>query len=441
MPLLEVDGLAKHYPMRRGLVFAQDRRRSCARWTACRSDARPRRDAGAGRRERLRQDHDRAARAAADRADGRRGALRGHGHHRACRGDALRKLRRRMQIVFQDPFASLNPRMTVGEILEEPLIVHRIGDRAARRERAWRSCSAWSGSRPIMPAAIRTSSPAGSASASASPARWRSSRRWSSATSRFSALDVSIQAQVVNLLKDLQGRLGLSYLFIAHDLAVVKHVADRVAVMYLGRIVEIGAEGRACSPIRGTPIRARCSRRSRARIRTASWRARCRAATCRARSTSRPGCRFHTRCPFVIDRCRVEDPALRRDRGERISRPAIAPRNCRAVSIDEERTRSPPLAAQAHGALCRAARAGAAGGRGMSVAQHRLAAAHAGRRRRAWPRSPTVLGKFGLIAAAGGDRPVHGPLGPGAALPRPAGGGRDRGRRCSATRCRSRPTR
>ena len=144
-------------------------------------------------------------------------------------GDALRKLRRRMQIVFQDPFASLNPRMRVGEILEEPLIVHAVGDRTTRRARVEQ---------------LLTLVGLASYHAQRYPHEFSGGQRQRIGIARalavepslvvcdepVSALDVSIQAQVVNLLKDLQARLGLSYLFIAHDLAVVKHMADRVAV-------------------------------------------------------------------------------------------------------------------------------------------------------------------------------------------------------------------
>ena len=150
----------------------------------------------------------------------------------------MQRLRRDMQIVFQDPYASLNPRMRVRNIVGEPLLIHGIGT-DKERQGGSPSCSRWSASRPSTASATRTSSPAASDSASASPARWRSAHASSSATSRSVALDVSIQAQIINLLEDLQDELKLTYLFIAHDLSVVQHISDRVAVMYLGKIVEI----------------------------------------------------------------------------------------------------------------------------------------------------------------------------------------------------------
>ena len=223
-------------------------------------------------------------------------------------GEPLRKLRRRMQIVFQDPFASLNPRMTVGEILEEPLIVHALGDGTARHARvqallglvglapyhAQRYPHEFSGGQrqrigiaralAVEPALIVCDEP-------------------------VSALDVSIQAQVVNLLKDLQTRLGLSYLFIAHDLAVVKHVADRVAVMYLGQIVEIAPKDALFADPRHPYTRTLLAAIPRPdphrdRHRTVAG------GDVPSPMNPPTGCRFHTRCPFVVDRCRIEMPAL-----------------------------------------------------------------------------------------------------------------------------------
>ena len=227
----------------------------------------------------------------------------------AMRGEPLRKLRRRMQIIFQDPFASLNPRMNVGSIVEEPLIVHGIGDAASRRRRvtelldivglapehARRFPHEFSGGQrqrigiaralAVQPALIVCDEP-------------------------VSALDVSIQAQVINLLKDLQARLGLSYLFIAHDLAVVKHTADRVAVMYLGRIVEL-APKRALFDDPRHPY----TRTLLAAIPRPDPRGRVNRAAAEGETASPanlpPGCRFHPRCPFAIERCRTEDPPLR----------------------------------------------------------------------------------------------------------------------------------
>jgi oligopeptide transport system ATP-binding protein len=227
----------------------------------------------------------------------------------AMGGERLRKLRRRMQIIFQDPFASLNPRMNVGSIVEEPLVVHGIGDAASRRRRgaelldlvglapehARRFPHEFSGGQrqrigvaralALEPALIVCDEP-------------------------VSALDVSIQAQVINLLKDLQARLGLSYLFIAHDLAVVKHTADRVAVMYLGRIVEL-APKRALFDDPRHPY----TRTLLAAIPRPDPRGRLNRMALEGETASPAdlpaGCRFHPRCPFAIERCRTEDPPLR----------------------------------------------------------------------------------------------------------------------------------
>jgi oligopeptide transport system ATP-binding protein len=150
---------------------------------------------------------------------------------------AMRAKRREMQIIFQDPFASLDPRMTVGQIIEEPMIVHRLGTRDARRQKA----------RDLLEMVGLPQS-----ASDRYPHEFSGGQRQRVGIARaialdpkliiadepVSALDVSIQAQVLNLLADLKRELGLSYLFISHDLAVVEHMSDRVAVMYLGRIVE-----------------------------------------------------------------------------------------------------------------------------------------------------------------------------------------------------------
>ena len=143
-------------------------------------------------------------------------------------------------MIFQDPYSSLNPRMTVGQIIGEPLHVYKlVADRKAARRRASRNCSTRSGCVRNWPSAIRTSFPAASASASASRARSRMEPSFIVCDEAVSALDVSIQGQIINLLEDLQRRLGLAYLFIAHDLAVVRHISMRVVVMYFGRVMEI----------------------------------------------------------------------------------------------------------------------------------------------------------------------------------------------------------
>ena len=157
---------------------------------------------------------------------------------------ALKALRRHMQMIFQDPYASLDPRQTVGQAIAEPMLVHGIADarEAARSRRAaLREGRAWS---PAMARRCRTSSPAASASASPSPARWRLAPKLIVADEAVSALDVSVKAQILNLMLDLQAELGLAYLFISHDMAVVERISHRIAVMYLGEIVEIGPRAR-----------------------------------------------------------------------------------------------------------------------------------------------------------------------------------------------------
>ncbi len=306
-PLLEVEGLAKHYPMRRGLVIARtvgnvravdgisfklDRGETLALVG----------ESGCGKST--------TARLVLRLIDPTAGSVHFEGQDiTEMGGDPLRKLRRRMQIVFQDPFASLNPRMTVGQILEEPLVVHAIGDRPARRARV-AELLALVGLAPYHSGRY--------------PHEFSGGQRQRIGIARalavepalvvcdepVSALDVSIQAQVVNLLKDLQGRLGLSYLFIAHDLAVVKHVADRVAVMYLGRIVEIGPKDRVFANPRHPYTRVLLS----AIPRPDPHRRLARqvpGGDVPSPADIPTGCRFHTRCAFVIDRCRIEDPALR----------------------------------------------------------------------------------------------------------------------------------
>jgi oligopeptide/dipeptide ABC transporter ATP-binding protein len=226
--------------------------------------------------------------------------------------DAARMLpyRRQMQMIYQDPYASLNPRMTAGEIVGEPLIIHRAGGPAGRRERVAHLFDRV-GLRPELVNAFPHEFSGGQRQRIGIARALALNPELIVGDEPVSALDVSIQAQIINLLMDLQDELKLSYLFVAHDLAVVEHISDRVAVMYLGRIVETTDK----TSLFETPLHPYTEALlSAVPIPKASARARKRVIlTGDVPSPINPpaGCHFHTRCPYVMARCRHEPPALR----------------------------------------------------------------------------------------------------------------------------------
>lgn len=222
--------------------------------------------------------------------------------------DAMRAKRRDLQIIFQDPFGSLNPRMTVGAIIREPLDIHRIGDRTSRIARVAELLALVGLSAGHM---------------ARYPHEFSGGQRQRIGIARalalephvlvcdepVSALDVSIQAQIINLMQDLQQRLGLTYLFISHNLSVVRHIADRVAVMYLGQIIEEAATDDLFANPRHPYTQALLSAlpqpdpdRDRTRVILKGD----------VPSPFAPptGCRFHTRCPVAMPACRTQEPVL-----------------------------------------------------------------------------------------------------------------------------------
>ena len=223
----------------------------------------------------------------------------------------MRALRRRMQIVFQDPYSSLNPRMKVGDIIGEPLIVHSIGNKQERQDRI---------------AELLKVVKLDPDYANRYPHQFSGGQRQRIGIARalalnpdfivadepVSALDVSVQAQVVNLLQDLQAQFGLTYLFISHGLAVVEHISTRVGVMYLGKIVELASSVELYENpkhpytqalLASIPLPDPEQTRDRKRI----------ALSGEVPTPMNPpsGCRFHTRCPHVMEKCKSTEPEFK----------------------------------------------------------------------------------------------------------------------------------
>jgi oligopeptide/dipeptide ABC transporter ATP-binding protein len=314
-PILRVEGLVKHYPVRGGLL---SKRSGAVRAVDGLSFEVARGEtlglvgeSGCGKttvaRLVLRLEAPTAGRISFDGED-----------LLALPSRALRAKRRELQIVFQDPMSSLNPRMTVAEILSEPLAVHRVATGAALEKRVDELLE-----QVGIPASWRQRYPhefSGGQRQRIGVARAIAlGPKLVVCDEAVSALDVSVQAQVLNLLLELRAQLGLAYLFISHDLSVVRHVSHRVAVMYLGRLVEqaptarlFGAPAHPYTKALLSAIPVPDPRRRRERIVLAGD----------VPSPENPpaGCRFHTRCRLAMERCRREEPpAYRVGEGHEVS--------------------------------------------------------------------------------------------------------------------------
>jgi oligopeptide transport system ATP-binding protein len=227
------------------------------------------------------------------------------------RGEELRALRRKMQIIFQDPYASLNPRMTVGAIVAEPLIIHNLHNSRKDREDRVKELLEVVGLRPEHYHRYPHEFSGGQRQRIGIARALAVEPKFIVCDEPVSALDVSIQAQVINLLMDLQQKLGLTYLFIAHDLKVVEHISNHVAVMYLGKVAEYATSHGlyldtkhpySKALLSAIPIPDPKSRNKERIILTGD-----------VPSPIHPpsGCYFHPRCPIAQEVCKIDSPALR----------------------------------------------------------------------------------------------------------------------------------
>ena len=227
------------------------------------------------------------------------------------KGEQLRRMRRRMQMIFQDPYASLNPRMTVGDIIGEPLLVHGLAKSRERRKRVQELLRVV-GLNPYFVNRYPHEFSGGQRQRIGVARSLAVNPEFIICDEPISALDVSIQAQIINLLEDLQAEFNLTYLFIAHDLSVVRHISDRIAVMYLGKIVELTSRQELYdNPLHpytqallsAVPIPDPVVEEQRQRVILEGD----------VPSPANPpvGCNFCTRCPVVMDICKEQEPEFK----------------------------------------------------------------------------------------------------------------------------------
>jgi oligopeptide transport system ATP-binding protein len=223
--------------------------------------------------------------------------------------DQLRRRRRDMQIIFQDPFASLNPRMTIRGIVGEPFAIHRLASGSERDDRVAELLRTV-GLDPSMINRYPHEFSGGQRQRIGIARALALRPKLIVADEPVSALDVSIQAQIINLLADLQAQFGLTYLFISHAIPVIEHIATRIGVMYLGKLVEVGTSEQICvnprhpytqALLSAVPVPDPAAKKQRIVLK----------GDVPTPINPPSGCRFHTRCPIAVERCKFEEPPLR----------------------------------------------------------------------------------------------------------------------------------